>query len=554
MSLEDLEEAANMSNIILSQSPPNLTLNIRPPMSLPFLSYVSLINSFKETMIETEYFSLSPNDFSDDDDDEIKYDYMESSYHYMIACKEFVDDDICTKVKKLEYAELVVDVINLSFPSQSLYESPRPYLEPHPPDTNCNVKNYGTVEIPRSDVKLINPNRVCWVVKIEEDEDGFAFKRGRDEFVRALLTNVDESNKEKIGDNVHAALSSRESSGSSVHVIVFVDNDEGKGRDNGKSDVFVQAESDSWQQMHDINGIVKRMEEGSKPTFCSIVNNVGQLNSALVTAIRQGDWENISDTRDDENVLWQVDVDMMEVFSTSLVEYLKIEDAYNILILNPKHNIKRQRYGYRRDTNIVEWSNICLDALNNVEKLYQGKETADILYSKIMQLMNGKNEDMQLLQEKEFNFEKLAGVHAECLTDTWMGKDRWAFIDLSPGPFSWGPSVGGEGVYTEVSLPNVEKANGTVAEITKDEAEDYLQGTIQERFLVLGNKDHQTIDIILPWINIYELFALKHYKGREAKLALCEWLDERMRDLKNVLQSFKGEEYDKAHKRKVEEA
>lgn len=40
---------------------------------------------------------------------------------------------------------------------------------------------------------------------------------------------------------------------------------------------------------------------------------------------------------------------------------------------------------------------------------------------------------------------------------------RWAFIDLSSGPFSWGPAVGGEGVRTELSLPNVDKTIGAVA-------------------------------------------------------------------------------------------
>lgn len=43
---------------------------------------------------------------------------------------------------------------------------------------------------------------------------------------------------------------------------------------------------------------------------------------------------------------------------------------------------------------------------------------------------------------------------------------RWAFIDLSAGPFSWGPAVGGEGVRTELSLPNVGKTVGAVAGIT----------------------------------------------------------------------------------------
>ncbi|KAF6161291.1 hypothetical protein GIB67_009178 [Kingdonia uniflora] len=230
----------------------------------------------------------------------------------------------------------------------------------------CNfVKHFcGIVEIPGSDMKLINPNGVCWVMKIEGYEDGFAFKRGRYEFVRALLTNVDESNKEKIGDNVHVVSSSRECSGSLVHVIVSVDSDEGESRDNGvKEKAFA-------------------LDKIKRP-------------------------------------------------------------------LNEKHPMTKFTWTLFEDTETVEWSNICLDALNNVGKLYQGKETADILHSKIVQLMNGKNKDMQLLQEKEFKFEKLASVHVECLTDTWMGKHWWAFVDLSACPFSWGPSAGGEGICTE---------------------------------------------------------------------------------------------------------
>lgn len=34
---------------------------------------------------------------------------------------------------------------------------------------------------------------------------------------------------------------------------------------------------------------------------------------------------------------------------------------------------------------------------------------------------------------------------------------------MTAGPFAWGPAVGGEGVRTEQSLPNVEKTIGAVA-------------------------------------------------------------------------------------------
>ncbi|GKV20534.1 hypothetical protein SLEP1_g30641 [Rubroshorea leprosula] len=319
--------------------------------------------------------------------------------------------------------------------------------------------------------------------------------------------------------------------------------------------------------------------------------------------------DNVSGDRDDADSLWQVDMDMMDVIVTSLVEYLQLEDAYNIFILNPKRDTKRMKYGYRRglseseitflkedkslqnkkiqsgnppenilalnkirkplygkhpmakfawttteDTDTVEWYNVCLDALNNVEKLNQGKEIAQIIQTKVLQLLNGKNEDMKLLLEKELKSEDFSDHHVECLTDTWIGGNRWAFIDLTAGPFTWGPAVGGEGVRTELSLPNVEKTIGAVEEISEDEAEDRLQEAIQEKFAVFGDKDHQAIDILLAEIDIYELFAFKHCKGRKVKLALCEELDERMRDLKNELQSFEGEENEEIHRNKAKEA
>ncbi|KAK8630292.1 hypothetical protein V6N13_079090 [Hibiscus sabdariffa] len=319
--------------------------------------------------------------------------------------------------------------------------------------------------------------------------------------------------------------------------------------------------------------------------------------------------DDVSNDRNDTNSLWQVDADMMDVLFTSLVEYLQLEEAYNIFILNPRRDSRIAKYGYRRglsesevtllkedkglqtkilqsgrvpesvlaldnikkplygkhpmakfawtvteETDTVEWHNICLDALMNVEKLYQGKNTTEIIQNKVLQLLNGKNEDTKLLLERDLKSGDFSDYHEECLTDTWIGKDRWASIDLSAGPFSWGPAVGGEGVRTELSLPNVGKTIGAVEEISEDEAEDRLQDAIQEKFSVFGDKDHQAIDILLAEIDIYELFAFKHCKGRKVKLALCDELDERMRDLKDELQSFENEEHDESHRRKALDA
>ncbi|KHN32933.1 hypothetical protein glysoja_037104 [Glycine soja] len=219
-----------------------------------------------------------------------------------------------------------------------------------------------------------------------------------------------------------------------------------------------------------------------------------------------------------------------------------------------KHPMMKFSWTRTEDTDIIEWYNIWLDALDNFGRLYQGRDTAEIIEVKALQLLKGKDQDLKLHLEKVLKSGDYSGFQAECLTDTWIGKDRWAFIDLSAGPFSWGPAVGGEGVRTEASLPSVEKTIGSASEISEEEAEDRLQDAIQEKFAVFGDKEHQAIDILLAEIDIYELFAFKHCKGRKVKLALCEELDERMRDLRNELQSFEGEEYDESHKKKAIEA
>ncbi|KAJ8445222.1 hypothetical protein Cgig2_024428 [Carnegiea gigantea] len=312
---------------------------------------------------------------------------------------------------------------------------------------------------------------------------------------------------------------------------------------------------------------------------------------------------------DDKDALWQVDLDMMEVLFDSLVEYLQIGNAYNVFILNPRHDVNRSRYGYRRglseseidflkqntslqakirdsgkipestlaiekiqnpiyqrhpmvkfswtttdESHTGEWSDRCSEALNGIQKMYQGKDTDYIIQSKILQVLHGKSEDLKLVLEKELKTGDFSGLHAECLTDTWIGKDRWVFVDLSAGPCTWGPAVGGQGVRTEQSLPNVTKTIGAVAEISEEEAEDRLQDAIQERFAVFGDREHEAIDILLAEIDIYELFAFKHCKGRKVKLALCEELDERMRELNNELQSMEGDAYDENHRRKAVDA
>ncbi len=45
--------------------------------------------------------------------------------------------------------------------------------------------------------------------------------------------------------------------------------------------------------------------------------------------------------------------------------------------------------------------------------------------------------------------------YTDCLVDAWIAHGRFAFIDLSAGPFQYGPTISGEGVRSQYTLPTV---------------------------------------------------------------------------------------------------
>ncbi|CAN6272643.1 unnamed protein product [Urochloa humidicola] len=320
--------------------------------------------------------------------------------------------------------------------------------------------------------------------------------------------------------------------------------------------------------------------------------------------------EDLADSRENEEGTLQVDSAQMEHIFSTLVDHLQIQEAYNIFILNPKPISKSINYGYRKgfsesEVNLLrenktlqarilqskrddklfldiekgvnrkplyeshplssfswastdsmdmgDWSKKCKEALSKFERLKEGKSKDDIVYDKAVQILHGTKDEMHDILENTLKSSGLKGLHAECLTDIWIGRERFAFVDLSAGPFAWGPSVGGDGVRTELSLPNVAKTVGAVAEVTEEEAEEKLQDTIRERFSSFGESYH-AVDILLAEVDVYELFAFKHCVGRRVQLALCKELDERMHDLRNELEGYNTGDSDEINKKKALDA
>uniref|UniRef100_A0A8R7QL87 DUF7906 domain-containing protein n=1 Tax=Triticum urartu TaxID=4572 RepID=A0A8R7QL87_TRIUA len=320
--------------------------------------------------------------------------------------------------------------------------------------------------------------------------------------------------------------------------------------------------------------------------------------------------EDLTDPSESGAAIWQVDSDQMEHVFSTLVDHLQIQEAYNIFILNPKPIEKSTQYGYRKgfseseinllrenktlqarilqskrdpklyldiekgvnkrplyenhplssfswtttdNVDMGDWSKQCKEALSGFELLKAGKSKEDIIYDKAVQILHGAKDELHDVLESALMSSDLKGLHAECLTDIWVGRNRFAFVDLTAGPFSWGPAVGGDGVRTELTLPNVAKTVGAVAEITEEEAEESLQDTIRERFSSVG-EDYHAVDILLAEIDVYELFAFKHCMKRRIQLALCKELDQRMHELKNELEGYHSGDSEEINKKKALDA
>lgn len=322
----------------------------------------------------------------------------------------------------------------------------------------------------------------------------------------------------------------------------------------------------------------------------------------------------LKDERSDSEVQWQVDIDSISYLFTSLLYHLQLENVYNIFILNPKRDPNRSHYGYRRGLSDAEiqhfkedgearmavskskpgktlnpldmekrrrplyehhpmlkfawtgaetvdtayWVDAYLDALDTVEKSLEGKTPSEIIIMKAQEILHRTGSDISSALQRELRLEENAGLHSECLVDTWVGSDRWAFMDLSAGPFSWGPAVGGVGIRTELTLPSVDRIFGNASSdsggASEEDAQQDLQDIVQDRFSVFQEEEPHAVDTLLAEIDIYELFSQKHCEGRRVRVTLCEELQERMEDLKDELQALQQEDYDEAQRKKAQEA
>jgi len=216
-----------------------------------------------------------------------------------------------------------------------------------------------------------------------------------------------------------------------------------------------------------------------------------------------------------EHTAFQVDATIMDGLLNALVKHLQIDDAYNLFVLNPSRKWlvvpssvpadAAIRYGYRSGFSNDELDDVLDGSDTNVAKL-----TRDFLESdgaKYPMQEDGEEVPIPEFTPKHSDKEQprlqvqdhveasaswadriLAAPHftgpqpltsyisqqstyhpqvlrasvgntyayEDCLVDNWVGRGRSLFVDLSAGPFQWGPVVGGAGVRTNTSFPSIE--------------------------------------------------------------------------------------------------
>eukprot|EP00850_Spirogloea_muscicola_P008409 SM000044S16056 [mRNA] locus=s44:724838:732915:- [translate_table: standard] len=311
--------------------------------------------------------------------------------------------------------------------------------------------------------------------------------------------------------------------------------------------------------------------------------------------------EDPKDTRADEAAVWQVDIESLARIINNLCKHLDIENVYNIFVFNPNPERARRHYGYRirlhlqgnnfalslmfldedrrkellspdlkpvpelldvvqekmplydrrpahkfhwRPLELHEakaWVNTYEQLLKFENNINRHNDTHDNAHLKARQIIKGQNLEMSASLRRALQEGNQSHWQPDCLSDTYVGGERWALIDLTAGPFTWGPRVGGQGFRTEDTLPNVEKyfrEHKGGQGVGDDDLEKELETMAEERFRHVEESQGHEVEMLLAELDIYELFARKHCRDRARSVPLCEELQERVESMRDELESY----------------
>eukprot|EP00271_Cylindrocystis_brebissonii_P006328 TRINITY_DN19063_c0_g1_i1.p1 TRINITY_DN19063_c0_g1~~TRINITY_DN19063_c0_g1_i1.p1 ORF type:complete len:958 (+),score=258.02 TRINITY_DN19063_c0_g1_i1:129-3002(+) len=361
--------------------------------------------------------------------------------------------------------------------------------------------------------------------------------------------------------------------------------------------------ADGLQQHHDHLPLVSAVHYNYTVHAIEAGQQVAKMFETAIKALARRE-DPASESGAPEEAMYQVDMEGMSQFVDSLIDFLQLSySAYNILVLNPNRQNVPNHYGYRLGPSQQEFDLILQDEVKkkqftsgNLEVIpqllvvdekthplfdmnkrpvkkfaWKNIQTHETMmwvarYEKLLESVNSLVNDLSNPQENAFRKvqQMLTGLEPwrssalrkalkegkeggwapDCLTDSWVGTHRWAMLDLTAGPFSWGPLAGGEGVRSNWSLPSVTKTFQHVKEHPPEkedaELEKDLEELAEERFNFVEEDTAHEVDMLLAEIDVYELFAIRHCQDRRRKITICAELETRVEEMRAELERHRN--------------
>ena len=251
--------------------------------------------------------------------------------------------------------------------------------------------------------------------------------------------------------------------------------------------------------------------------------------------------------------MFQIDSTRFTAMLESFIAEMKLNDAYNIFIANPRRDPGWPYYGYRaglspgelelvlanttvrqellkrfpevpaempitaraasqRDNRNFEkfseqrmwteseaWVSKYEEELDNIEKAKSDEhlDPTPPLMKRVVGILQGVQGARAAKQLRNIIAGGPDAIESSCLTDLFIGKERYAWVDLTAGPFFWGPAKASSGARTSVTLPNVEEIykNAKPEELsawdTSDELEEVLSEMALKRFENVDDEEHK---------------------------------------------------------------
>lgn len=193
----------------------------------------------------------------------------------------------------------------------------------------------------------------------------------------------------------------------------------------------------------------------------------------------------------------------------------------------------------------VAGNSIALDALVGTRGFHGEADLGDML--SLLQSNSGHRPNATA-------FGRLRVMEPEegCMVDTWVGHERWLMMDLTVLGQDWGPYLGGDGIKTYDSLPQVAKYFKTDKSVHEDrelanklaQSLETMSDEVAKKHRTPSNAVHDVTAGIavenknIPedvWLSaeldVYEAFALEHCKGKRKPPPLCSQIEDYIDDV-----------------------